>query len=480
MRSEHDFLGTREVPDDAYYGIQTLRASENFPITLLRIHPLFIRSMADVKRAAALANMEVGLLEPVLAGAIVQAASEVAEGRFSDHFILNPIQGGAGTSVNMNVNEVIANRALEILGRPRGDYAFLSPNNHVNMSQSTNDVFPTALRLTCLVMADQLVGVLGEAARVFKQKTEEFDQVIKVGRTHLQDAIPIRLGQEFGGYARVIERHQERIALARRHLLSVNMGATAVGTGLNADPEYDRLVIVHLREITGLPVEQSVDMVDATQNVDALVELSGALKGLAVDLGKIANDLRLMASGPRAGLAEIELPRLQPGSSIMPGKVNPVMPETVNQVCFQVIGNDLTVSLAAAAGQFELNVFLPVVTANLLQSLDILHNVLRVFLDKCVVGITANVERCREMVENSIGLVTALSPHLGYELASELAAEALRTGRKVRDICQERGVLSPEVLEHVLSVQEMTEPGISGRSLLPGPRRGEPGPGRCG
>ena len=466
-RLEHDFLGEVEVPDEAYYGVQTVRALENFSITGYRMHPLFIRAMAMVKKAAALANMEAGLLDPVIGKAIVQAANEVIEGKLNDQFVVDPIQGGAGTSANMNMNEVLANRALEILNHPRGSYHRISPNTHVNMSQSTNDVFPTAIRITALHAAWRLLETLNRLQDAFQSKGVEFDHVVKMGRTHLQDAVPIRLGQEFRAYAKMIQRDINRLRKARELLYEVNIGATAIGTSLNADPIYIEAVIRHLQEISEIPhLHLPEDMVDGTQNTDALVELSGALRVLATNLGKIMNDLRLMASGPRCGLNEINLPPLQPGSSIMPGKVNPVMAEAVNQVCYQVLGNDLTIGLASQAGQFELNVMEPVMAFNLIQSLDILRNVLDSFIEKCLLGITANEERCRDAVEHSIGIVTALSPHLGYESTAEIAREAYRTGRSVRDICLERGLFTSRELDEILSVRGMTEPGIAARHLL--------------
>ena len=455
------------MPDDAYYGVQTVRALQNFPITGYRLHPLFVQSLAIVKEAAALANMEAGLLPAEIGKAIVQAAEEVIAGGLADQFVVDPIQGGAGTSANMNMNEVLANRALEILGKPRGDYNTISPNTHVNMSQSTNDVFPTAIRITALRAAWDLLGTLERLRDAFQAKGEEFDMVVKMGRTHLQDAVPIRLGQEFQAYAWMIRRDINRIRKARELLYEVNIGATAVGTSLNADPAYIKAVIGYLRQISGISrLHLQENMVDGTQNTDALVELSGALRVLATNLIKIMNDLRLMSSGPRAGLNEINLPPLQPGSSIMPGKVNPVMAEAVNQVCFQVIGNDLTIGLGSQAGQFELNVMEPVMAFNLIQSLHILRNVLEVFVVKCLSGITANEDHCRATVERSIGIVTALSPHLGYELTSEIALEAYRTGRSVREICLERGLFAPQALDEILSVRSMTEPGIAGKHLL--------------
>ena len=466
MRREKDFLGVHEVPDEVYYGIQTLRAVENFPITGYHPHPELIRALGLVKAAAAQANMEIGVLNPAIAKAVVQAAMEVAAGRFNDQFVVDVIQGGAGTSMNMNANEVIANRAIEILGGKKGDYAQVHPNSHVNMGQSTNDVFPTAIRIACLNVSRDLLHSLHELEQAFAAKAEEFDGVIKMGRTHLQDAVPIRLGQEFSAYAAMLKRDMARIEAAVMSLEVINMGATAVGTGLNAAPAYIVRVTEILRDISQLPLRRAENLVDATQNTDAFLEVSGALKTLAVNLSKIANDLRLMASGPRAGLKEINLPPLQPGSSIMPGKVNPVMPEVVNQVAFQVQGNDFTIALACGAGQLELNVMEPVIVFNLLQSLDILRNVMKVFRERCVVGITANQERCESMVENSVGVITAINPHVGYDVASMVAKEAIASGRSVRSIVLEKGVLTAEELDTILNPHEMTKPGIAGAHLL--------------
>jgi aspartate ammonia-lyase len=466
LRQEKDLIGVHDVPDDVYYGIQTLRAVENFPITGYHPHRELIRAMGMVKGAAAEANMHVGTLSPVIGKAIVEASKELIDGRLHDQFVVDVIQGGAGTSVNMNTNEVIANRAIELLGGQKGEYFKVHPNIHVNMAQSTNDVFPTAIRIACLNVAHDLLEVLNELRQAFEEKAREFDGIIKMGRTHLQDAVPIRLGQEFASYAHMLGRDYERIKQAVKSLEVMNMGATAVGTGLNADPEYIKKVTERLREWTHLPMRLTDDLVDATQNTDAFMEVSGTLRTLAVDLSKVANDLRLMASGPRTGLNEINLPPMQPGSSIMPGKVNPVMAEVVNQVAFQVQGNDFTIGLACGAGQLELNVMEPVIVFNLLQSLDILRNVMRVFRKRCVEGISANIERCREMVENSVGIVTAINPHVGYDVASSIAKEAILSGRPVRDIVLEKGVLTEEELEVILNPYEMTKPGISGASLL--------------
>lgn len=461
-RVEKDFLGEKQIEADVYYGIQTLRASENFPITGYKIHEEMINALAIVKKAAALANMDVKRLYEGIGQAIVQAADEILEGKWHDQFIVDPIQGGAGTSMNMNANEVIGNRALEIMGHKKGDYIHLSPNTHVNMSQSTNDVFPTAIHISTLKLLEKLLKTMEDMHSVFKQKAQEFDSVIKMGRTHLQDAVPIRLGQEFEAYSRVLERDIKRIKQSRQHLYEVNMGATAVGTGLNADPEYIKQVVKHLADISGLPLVGADHLVDATQNTDAYTEVSASLKVCMMNMSKIANDLRLMASGPRAGLAEISLPARQPGSSIMPGKVNPVMAELINQIAFQVIGNDNTICLASEAGQLELNVMEPVLVFNLLQSISIMNNGFRSFTDNCLKGIEANEKRMKQYVEKSAGVITAVNPHLGYEAAARIAREAIMTGQSVRDLCLQHDVLTEEELDIILNPYEMTKPGIAG------------------
>lgn len=465
-RTERDLLGEKQVPKDAYYGIQSLRAKDNFPITGYPPHPELIRAFGFVKKAAALANRDVGVLRPHIAEAIVKASEDVITGQLNQHFIVDSIQGGAGTSFNMNANEVIANRAIELLGGEKGDYLKVSPNTHVNMAQSTNDAFPTAIHIAAVNMTQGLTNELSALIGEMETKSIEFDSVLKMGRTHLQDAVPIRLGQEFGSYRKVLIRDLKRISRSADHLYEVNMGATAVGTGLNAKPEYIEKVAVHLADITELPFKTAEDLVDATQNTDAYTELSSSLKILAINLSKIANDLRLMSSGPRTGLNEINLPPRQPGSSIMPGKVNPVMCEVINQLSFQVIGNDHTISLASEAGQLELNVMEPVLVFNLLQSLTILENGMRVFREFAISGITANIERCRELVENSVGIVTAINPHVGYEVATRIAKEALETKRPIREICLERGILTEEELNEILDPKEMTKPGIAGSRFL--------------
>ncbi len=465
-RIERDFLGSKKIPAEAYYGIQTLRAVENFPITGYRLHKELIKAFAMVKKAAALANIEVKRLDLRRGRVIVQASDEIIAGKWHDQIIVDPIQGGAGTSINMNFNEVIANRALELLGKQKGDYQHLSPNSHVNMSQSTNDVFPTAVHIATLVLLDRLLKTMEHMCGVMERKAVEFDKVIKLGRTHLQDAVPIRLGQEFNAYSRVLKRDIIRIKQSSQRLYEVNMGATAIGTGLNAESRYINIVIDHLVSISGLPLKQAQDLVDATQNLDSLTEVSAALKVCMINMSKIANDLRLMASGPQAGLNEIRLPARQPGSSIMPGKVNPVMAELINQTAFQVIGNDHTICLAAEAGQLELNVMQPVLVFNLLQSISIMNNAFKVFTDYCLSGIQANETRMKEYVDRSVGLITALNPHIGYETAARLAKEAVQKGVAVRDLCLRYKILSEEELNVILDPYEMTHPGIVGKELF--------------
>lgn len=465
-RIERDFLGEKEIPANVYYGIQTLRAVENFPITGYKIHTEMIKALAMVKKAAALANMDIKHLYEGIGNVIVQSTDEILEGKWHEYFIVDPIQGGAGTSMNMNANEVIANRALELLGHNKGEYEKLSPNSHVNMSQSTNDVFPTAIHISTLNMLNKLLDTMNDMLNAFKKKAQQFDHIIKMGRTHLQDAVPIRLGQEFEAYSRVLERDIKRIGQTRLHLYEVNMGATAVGTGLNADPKYIKNVVKHLSDISGLQLVGAEHLVDATQSTDAYTEVSAALKVCMMNMSKIANDLRLMASGPRAGFGEITLPSRQPGSSIMPGKVNPVMPELINQVAFQVIGNDHTICLASEAGQLELNVMEPVLVFNLLQSISIMNNAFRSFTDFCLTGIKANEERMKEYVEKSVGLLTAVNPHIGYEVASRIAREAILKGKLIRELCLQYQVLTEEELDLILNPYEMTNPGISGSALF--------------
>lgn len=460
VRREHDTLGEREVPAEAYYGIQTLRAVENFPITGIPISqfPLLIRALASVKQAAALANMDLGLLDRRIGEAIVRACEDVRAGLLDAHFVVDVIQGGAGTSTNMNANEVIANRALEYLGCPRGAYEYCHPNNHVNRSQSTNDVYPTSLKIATIWTIGALKGAMTRLRDAFARKGVQFRDVLKLGRTQLQDAVPMTLGQAFEAYAVTLGEDIERLAEAAMLLHEINLGATAIGTGLNTVEGYVHRVRERLIEVTGLPLVTSPNLVEATSDPGAFVQLSGVLKRIAVKLSKTCNDLRLLSSGPRAGLNEINLPPMQPGSTIMPGKVNPVIPEVVNQVCYQVIGNDVTITMAAEAGQLELNAFEPIIGFNLFQSLQILERAMDVLRERCVEGITANVEVCRYYVERSTGLVTALVPFIGYEAAAALAQEALRTNRTVRELARERGVLPAEEIDRILDPREMIRP----------------------
>jgi len=466
-RIEEDLLGEKKVPKDVYYGVQTLRALENFHITGYKMDNDLIKALGIVKKAAAKANMMIGLLDKKRAQAIMNASQEVIDGKLNDEFLLDPIQGGAGTSMNMNVNEVIANRAIELYGEGnRGDYSIISSLTHVNMSQSTNDAVPTAMKIALLLKSGKLLKATERVEKVFREKSKEFDHVLKMGRTQLEDAVPIRLGQEFLAYANVAKRSRERMAKAIDNLKIVNMGATAIGTSLNADPQYIIFVIDNLKKISGFDITITEDLIDATQNTDVFIEVSSAIKAWAVVLSKISNDLRLMGSGPRCGIMEINLPEVQPGSSIMPGKVNPVIPEVVNQVAFQVMGNDLTINLASEAGQLELNVMEPVLAFNLMQTFDIMTNVQNIFVEKCLKGITANEERCREFVEKSIGIVTALNPHIGYEKSCLVAKEALKDNKSIREIVLAHKFLEEGKLNKILDPYEMTEAGIAGKELL--------------
>ncbi len=459
-RTEHDLLGYREVPYEYYYGIQTLRAIENFNISgvQLNFHPVFIEALAMVKMASAKANFDLGLLSEPLANAIIKACDEVMHGKYTYHFVVDMIQGGAGTSTNMNANEVIANRALEILGYERGQYEFCHPNNHVNLSQSTNDAYPTAIKIALLKNNKKLIAVLKDLIAEFRKKAVEFKSVIKMGRTQLQDAVPMTLGQEFSAYATMLEEEIARLNQNVQLFLEINMGGTAIGTGINADPRYSEIVTKHLAEISGYPVVLAQDLVEATQDTGAFIMYSSAVKRLAVKLSKISNDLRLLSSGPRAGFNEINLPPMQPGSTIMPGKVNPVIPEVVNQIAFRVIGNDLTITMAAEAGQLELNVMEPIIVHCLFESIEMLKNGMSTLNHRCISGITANEEVCRNMVYNSIGLVTALNPLIGYEASNLLAKQALETGKRVYDLVLENKLLSQEELDEALNPINMLGP----------------------
>jgi aspartate ammonia-lyase len=460
VRVEHDLLGDREVPDEALYGVQTLRALENFPITgvPLREFPSLIEALAAVKEAAALANAELGLLPREIADLVARAAREIRGGRHHEHFLVDMVQGGAGTSTNMNANEVIANRALELSGRERGDYQFVHPNNHVNLSQSTNDVYPTAMKLALHAQIEELCRAMSELAAAFLAKGDEFSPFIKMGRTQLQDAVPMTLGQEFTAFGHTMLEDVQRLGEAQALIREINMGATAIGTGITAPAGYAEAVRAHLSRITKLELITAPDLVEATADTGAFVQLSGVLKRCAVKLSKICNDLRLLASGPRAGLGEIDLPAMQPGSSIMPGKVNPVIPEVVNQVCFDIIGGDITVTIAAEAGQLQLNVFEPVIAFRLLAGISTLTNACVVLRERCVEGITANPDRMRQFVEQSVGVVTALVPVLGYETSTEIAREALATGRGVYELVMSRGLMTREQLDRTLNPETMTQP----------------------
>ena len=476
-RIEHDLLGEREVPDDALYGIQTLRALENFAITgvALREFPTLVGALAAVKLAAALANAELGLLDTERCDAIVQAAREIRMGRHHEHFMVDMIQGGAGTSTNMNANEVIANRALELLGHNRGEYDVVHPNNHVNLSQSTNDVYPTAVKLALHAGIDELKLAMHELAGAFLERGSEFAGLVKMGRTQLQDAVPMTLGQEFSAFGHTIIEDIDRLGETQRLIREINMGATAIGTGIAAPAGYAECVRRHLSAVTGLTLITAPDLVEATADTGVFVQLSGVLKRCAVKLSKICNDLRLLSSGPRAGLGEINLPARQPGSSIMPGKVNPVIPEVVNQVCFDVIGGDVTVTMAAEAGQLQLNVFEPVIAFRLLGALQMMRNACTTLRERCVSGITANPERMRWFVEHSVGIVTALLPALGYEAATSVARTALDSGRSVHDIVIERGLLTRERVEELL--KPVMSEGSGARSAGSGDLRSPAGSG---
>ncbi|MBK8944464.1 MAG: aspartate ammonia-lyase [Ignavibacteriae bacterium] len=456
-RKEHDLLGDRNVPQERYYGIQTLRALENFNISGQSINtfPNLVSALGIVKMAAAKANYDLGLLSKPVADAIIEACNEIINGKLHTNFVVDMIQGGAGTSTNMNANEVIANRALELLDREKGDYKYCHPNNHVNLSQSTNDAYPTAVKIAIIKSNESLIFVLKELIESFREKGKEFSNIIKMGRTQLQDAVPMTLGQEFEAYAVTLGEEIQRLEQNANLFLEVNMGATAIGTGINAPIGYREKCIEHLREITNLEIVSATNLVEATQDTGAFVIYSSAIKRLAVKLSKISNDLRLLSSGPRTGINEINLPPMQPGSSIMPGKVNPVIPEVVNQIAFKVIGNDLTVTLGAEAGQLELNVMEPIITQSIFESISMLINGMTTLKYKCIDGITANADHCANLVKNSIGLITALNPVLGYETSTQLAKEALENNRGVYELVLEKGLLSVEELDKLLAPENM-------------------------
>jgi aspartate ammonia-lyase len=462
-RVERDPLGEVKVPVDAYYGVQTARAVENFPISGLRAPADLVTATVAIKKASAEANAALGRLDAGIAGAIVAAADEILDGKLRDQFVVDAYQAGAGTSHNMNTNEVLANRAAEILGGTRGTYTRVHPNDHVNMGQSTNDVFPTATRLALLFGAGPLVAAARALSDSVARKADEFAHVLKTGRTHLQDAVPMTLGQEFGGFAQCIRAGADDVEAACKQLHELNIGATAVGTGLNAGDEYRRAVVANLSRYTALPLQPAVNLFRVTQSMGDVLAFSSAMRRLAIELGKVASDLRLLSMGPRAGLSEITLPAVQPGSSIMPGKVNPSVPEMVNQVCFQVIGCDMTVAIATEAGQLELNVMMPVIAWNALHSVTILRNAMKVLRLRCVDGIVANGERARELLDRSTAMATALSPYIGYAATAEIAKESVKTGKTLRELVLERGLLDQRQLDAILSADAMTRGGIVGK-----------------
>lgn len=459
-RSEHDLLGDRDIPKHAYYGVHTLRAIENFPISgdPISKYPELIYALVDIKQAAAQANHKLGMLDKERCDAIVKACKAIREGELHDQFAVDLIQGGAGTSTNMNANEVVCNKALEIMGHALGDYSYLHPNEHVNMSQSTNDVYPTALKLATYRSGLSLLEQMGMLEAAFEQKAHEFRDMLKVGRTQLQDAVPMTLGQEFNTYAVMLNEDRQRLGEALQLICEINLGATAIGTGINTHPEYAMLVREKLVRVSGLPLRTAPFLIEATQDCGAFVQLSGVLKRIAVKLSKVCNDLRLLSSGPRAGLGEINLPPMQAGSSIMPGKVNPVIPEVVNQVAFEVIGNDVTITMAAEGGQMQLNAFEPMIAYSMFRSISHLTNACKTLEEKCVRGITANPVHMRDMLDRSIVLVTALNPYIGYANSTRVAQEALETGRKVSDIVLEWGLLSQEALDDILRPEVLTAP----------------------
>lgn len=455
FREEYDSIGMKEVPVDAYYGVQSLRAAENFRITGTKVHPEMIRAIAEIKKAAAIANKGAGTIDSTIANAIVKACEEIIEGNFIEHFIVDSIQGGAGTSLNMNANEIIANRAIEILGGQKGDYTIVHPNDHVNCGQSTNDAYPSAGKIAAVRLLQRAIKQLDILCNAFKKKADDYGHIIKMGRTEMQDAVPISFGQVFHAYASAVRRDIKRFELAIEEMTKLNMGGTAVGTGINADHEYIATVVPILAEVTSLPLVQADDLVDATQNLDSFVYVSGIVKSCATTLSKISNDLRLMSSGPRTGFAEINLMPKQNGSSIMPGKINPVIPEVMNQICFNIIGNDTTITYAAEAGQLELNAFEPITFRCLFESLDTLCNGVAIFIKDCVNEITVNPTQCKTHLDRSIGIVTALCPYIGYTKASQLAKRALRKNRNIRDVIIEENVMSEKEIDKILDPSNM-------------------------
>ena len=455
---EHDSIGALNVPAEAYYGVQSMRAATNFQITHRPLHPVLIDSIVMVKKAAAITNEKSGKLDQQIAQAIIQACDEILDGNLRDQFIVDAIQGGAGTSANMNANEVIANRAIEILGGTKGDYSIVHPNDHVNMSQSTNDVIPTAGKITVLKLLPQTIKELEKLEKAMEEKEAEFDDILKMGRTQLQDALPMRLGQSFGAFAHVLKRDIKRLKNVMDEMKVLNIGATAIGTAINVDPYYLANISYELSKVAGISLKQADDLIDATQNLDGFVSVSGVLKTCAVDISKISNDLRLMSSGPRTGLSEINLPARQNGSSIMPGKINPVIPEVVSQVAYLIIGHDYTITMAAEAGQLELNAFEPVLFHYLFESIDTLKEAAATLTKHCITGITANKGQCEEYIEKSVGISTALCPYIGYAKSAEIAKKSLKTGISVKELVLEEGLLKEEELKEILKPEKMTQP----------------------
>ena len=457
-RMEHDSIGALNVPVEAYYGVQSMRAATNFQITHRPLHPVLIDSIVMVKKAAAITNEKSGKLDQSIAQAIIKACDEILDGNLRDQFIVDAIQGGAGTSANMNANEVIANRAIEILGGTKGDYSIVHPNDHVNMSQSTNDVIPTAGKITVLKLLPQTIKELEKLEKAMEEKEAEFDDILKMGRTQLQDAVPMRLGQSFGAFAHVLKRDIKRLKNVMDEMKVLNIGATAIGTAINVAPYYLANISYELSKVAGISLKQADDLIDATQNLDGFVSVSGVLKTSAVDISKISNDLRLMSSGPRTGLSEINLPARQNGSSIMPGKINPVIPEVVSQVAYLIIGHDYTITMAAEAGQLELNAFEPVLFHHLFESIDTLKEAAATLTKHCITGITANKGQCEEYIEKSVGISTALCPYIGYAKSAEIAKKSLKTGVPVKELVLEEGLLQEEELKEILKPEKMTQP----------------------
>ena len=454
-RTEKDSIGEKQVPSQAYYGVQSLRGCENFRITGQQLRPEFIQSLAQIKKACALCNCQIGQLDKALCEAICQACDEIISGKLHDQFICDPIQGGAGTTANMNANEVIANRAIELLGGAKGDYSLVHPNDHVNRAQSTNDVIPTAAKMTTAKLLKELIAKAQDMHNALVKKSREFHGVIKMGRTQMQDAVPIRLGDEFGAYAHAIRRDLRRMERVLKEMFLINLGGTAVGTGLNTEPAYVAALAPTLSKISGLPLKKAADLVDGTQNLDSFAYVSSALKTCAVSCSKMANDLRLMSSGPRCGFGEIHLPPMQNGSSIMPGKVNPVIPEVMSQVAFHIVGNDVCITMAAEAGQLELNYAEPVLYHKLFESIVALTGAMDTMTRNCIEGITANEARCRELVENSVGVITAICPEVGYAQSASIAKEAIQTGKSVRTVLESRKLLTPEQIDRLLDPASM-------------------------